>query len=161
MRFDAVSFLEGLYEKRPAPTVPCPQPNAFVHRPGSLTDGRRDGEPSDAPVVIRAELQGNELRLLCPSPEIYAAIEAGRARLETFFDELADAAEMAPLGDDGWPENTIEPSEPCPSCGSLAKWWDAMGGEHCLPCEWLKRERSRWLAKRATELRMAQQKVGE
>jgi hypothetical protein len=27
------------------------------------------------------------------------------------------------------------PGDPCPRCGSLEKWWDILGGEHCQQCE--------------------------
>lgn len=41
-----------------------------------------------APVVIHVEQVGNELRLCCPTPEIAAAIEAGRETIERLLVEL-------------------------------------------------------------------------
>ena len=44
----------------------------------------------------------------------------------------------AMAADDGSPcpwDEATEPGDPCPVCGSLEKWWDILGGEHCQQCE--------------------------
>jgi hypothetical protein len=30
--------------------------------------------------------------------------------------------------------DAIDPGRPCPRCDSLEKWWDLLGGEHCMIC---------------------------
>ena len=32
-------------------------------------------------------------------------------------------------------DSLLLPSDPCPVCGSLEKWRDILGGEHCQHCE--------------------------
>jgi hypothetical protein len=55
-----------------------------------------------------------------------------------------------------WDE-CIEPPHPCPKCGSLACWWDALGGQHCIICEKPKhpREKAAELWKLAARLRQS------
>ena len=52
-----------------------------------------------APVVIKAEVVGDELHLHCPTSEIAEAIEAGRVRIEELLAELT--AEPPPGGKAG------------------------------------------------------------
>lgn len=53
----------------------------------------------------------------------------------------------------GWPADSIDSGEPCPRCGSLAKWWDIMGGEHCQQCEGALLDRGLRLIARAAAIR--------
>jgi len=48
---------------------------------------------------------------------------------------LLAALEPVELDADGWPVDSVDPGEPCPVCGSLLKWWDSWGTEHCQNCE--------------------------
>ena len=34
------------------------------------------------------------------------------------------------------------PGDPCPKCGSLERWWDLLGNEHCQQCQPLHRARA-------------------
>jgi len=90
-------------------------------------------------------------RLLEHKPEVVAALEAEPER--PTIRAVVRSTEAPPLGADGWPADTIEPGEPCPRCGSLEKWWDFWGGEHCQQCEADQLERARGLVERAAELR--------
>ena len=47
-------------------------------------------------------------------------------------------------------DECVEPPEPC-GCGSLAFWWDLLGGLHCLRCE--PATASRALLRRAAAIR--------
>ena len=53
----------------------------------------------------------------------------------------------------GWDDIqvVIDAGEPCPKCGSLEKWWDLRGGEHCQQCQPLHRAHA--LADLAARLR--------
>ncbi len=42
-----------------------------------------------------------------------------------------DPPELAPWND----VEVVETGEPCPKCGSLEKWWDPWGKEHCQQCD--------------------------
>ena len=130
MSYDAVSFLGGLFSEPNVPVVVNGEPPT------------QSGE--DDPVVIHAEVRGDELILHCPSPEIAAAIEAGRDELEAAINRIGDASQA-----NDWPGDAVDAGEPCPRCGSLDKWWDLWGGEHCVRCEWTKVDRSQRLASRA------------
>lgn len=56
-----------------------------------------------------------------------------------------DAATVAPAVDHpepvvSWPEavrweDCIAPPEPCPDCGGLVCWWNALGGRRCMACD--------------------------
>ncbi|MEN6558053.1 MAG: hypothetical protein ABFC54_07725 [Thermoguttaceae bacterium] len=62
--------------------------------------------------------------------------------------QAPDLAEVVPSEAMPWPN-------PCPRCGSLEKWWDVLGGEHCSVCEQDKLKRAiRW-AETAARLRAA------
>ncbi|MCP4535592.1 MAG: hypothetical protein GY832_00425 [Chloroflexi bacterium] len=137
MSFDASSFLGGLFTDRPEPNVPV-----IVH--GEPPTQSEEDNTTDDPVVIHVEVNGDELGLVCPSPEIAAAIEAGRDELEATIKKIGDASRS-----NDWPGDAVDPGEPCPRCGSLDKWWDLWGGEHCNRCEWTKVERSQRLVSRA------------
>ncbi len=141
MSFDAVSFLGGLYADRSETDVPV-----IVH--GELPTQPEEDKTTDDLVVIHAEVNGDELGLVCPSPEIAAAIEAGRGELEATIKKIGDA----PRAND-WPGDAVDAGEPCPRCGSLDKWWDLRDGEHCRKCEWTKVEGSQQLASRARFVR--------
>ena len=39
------------------------------------------------------------------------------------------------LGPDGWPEDSVEPGDPCASCGSLLFWWNPLGDRRCMACD--------------------------
>jgi hypothetical protein len=47
-------------------------------------------------------------------------------------------------------DECVEPPEPC-GCGSLAFWWDLLGGLHCMRCE--PATASRTLLRRAAAIR--------
>jgi hypothetical protein len=36
-------------------------------------------------------------------------------------------------------ENTEEPGQPCPACGSLETWWNINGKSHCQQCKPIRR----------------------
>jgi hypothetical protein len=56
--------------------------------------------PEPATVTIHVEQVGNELRLVCPSPEIASAIEAGRDRIEMLLAEVAAEPSVSSTTDD-------------------------------------------------------------
>ena len=58
-----------------------------------------------------------------------------------------------PLDADGWPADSVDLGEPCPVCGSLAKWWDSWGTEHCQRCERATLDRAHALAEWAASVR--------
>ena len=60
--------------------------------------------------------------------------------------------QVEPTGSDGWPADAIDAGEPCPACGSLEKWFDLRGNEHCQRCEADGLEKALRLADRAAEL---------
>ena len=45
-------------------------------------------------------------------------------------------------------EEYIEPPDPCPKCGGLMFWWDALGGLHCMVCD-----KPKYATEKAAELR--------
>ena len=101
------------------------------------SDASRDGVPNER--QREPALRG------APQPLLFD--------LDTAPVPEADELQGEPLGPDGWPCDAIEPGEPCPRCGSLEKWWDLHGGEHCQHCEAEKLKQALSLADRAAELR--------
>jgi len=69
---------------------------------------------------------------------------------------IPEDVEPIELDPDGWPVGSIEPAEPCPTCGGLEKWWDLLGGEHCMACERLTLARAHRWAARAAAIRQRQ-----
>jgi hypothetical protein len=57
-------------------------------------------------------------------------------------DVIPPSADIAP-----W-EECVKPPDPCPKCGSLMMWWDALGGQHCMMCE-----KPKYPPEKAAELR--------
>ena len=82
-------------------------------------------------------------------PTILAAVDA--AAEPASIPE--DTGEPIELGPDGWPVDSIDPGEPCPVCGSLLKWWDGWGTEHCQNCERETLTRAHALAEWAAAIR--------
>ena len=105
-------------------------------------------ESSSDVLGIQARLQGDELSRICPSQDVRDAIEADREQLEASMQEMSDAAT-----ENDWPRSSVDPGKPCATCGSLDKWWDIVGGEHCQRCERDKVLRSQRIARRAAQLR--------
>ena len=68
----------------------------------------------------------------------------------SLFTEPSEAAipDLHPDGDDVSDEECIEPPGPCPKCGSLMLWWDALGGRHCMMCD-----KPKFSIEKAAELR--------
>lgn len=138
MSFDAIEFLEGLYRNR---GDSCPDSPPAEHS--------RCCDASEEAAVFHAESYGDELRLFCPTSETREAIEHHRERIELLLAELACDPS---LGEEVL-EEIVERIEPCHQCGSLAKWWDMFGGEHCQICERDKFERGLWLWERLVRLK--------
>jgi len=57
----------------------------------------------------------------------------------------------SPDDPDGWPNDCIDPPDPCPDCGSLELWQTRAGNWRCLRCD--PPIRSRELAREAREAR--------
>lgn len=70
-----------------------------------------------------------------------------------------DQNDFEPIGlpeaDQCWTdlEAVPEAGEPCPTCNTLAVWWDSAGGRHCQTCEAAGLQRAEALATRAARLR--------
>lgn len=139
MSYDAVSFLDSLFAGRSGSDVPV-----IVHGDTPPPIPSEEDEGPDDPILIHAEVKGDELRLHCPSPEVAEAVEAGRDELEAAFKVITAASEA-----NDWPGDAVDAGDPCPRCGSLDKWWDLWDGEHCCRCEPTNVYRSQQLAARA------------
>jgi len=119
MDFDTADFLQGLFDganpmiAKPADVEPAPESEVA---------------PDDTPAAYGA---------LTADDAPAASQFADWVRRQDATGRWGREAPDLPEWHRWWahPENVIEPSEPCPRCGSLEKWWDLTGGEHCQRCE--------------------------
>ena len=153
---NAAAFLRKLYsrgrESTDSPTdiqlLREEQPLSGDDTIGVSDEGMGATNAKEEVIAIVAEVREDELLLHCPTAEVAAAIEAGRSELEGAMKRIAETA-----GENDWPGNAVAPGEPCSQCGSLDKWWDPWGDEHCSCCEWKKVQKARRLAQRAEAAR--------
>lgn len=83
-----------------------------------------------------------------PTAEFPGPAEMGRSK-----SDGVPKPQTTTVNDADWPGDGVDPGAPCARCGSLDKWWDAVGGEHCQACDRRGMTRSQWLARRAILLR--------
>jgi len=69
-----------------------------------------------------------ELFGVAPVPAAVPEVSNGARAVEV--PEVAGGPEV-----DLWTADTIDGPEPCPTCGSLEKWWDVLGRQRCSVCE--------------------------
>jgi hypothetical protein len=100
----------------------------------------------DEPVVVRAEIFGDALVLVCPTPEIRDKIEAGRPIVEKI---LAETGAELHAADEVVEE--IERIDPCQQCGSLEQWQSLAGSWRCLKCD--PPIKAEWWAAKVSRLR--------
>ena len=89
---------------------------------------------------IRLEAHGDRLRYHPQSamtPDLMARLKAHKAELLAILRPRPDAgATLAALALDSDPwEQCIEPTDPCPKCGSLVFWWNLLGDRRCMTCD--------------------------
>jgi len=132
MSYHATDFLADLFGPTPSTAALVPEPD-------------RQPDPVTAPAVDPADLGPSGFD---PADWTRQPDATGRWGWE---------AHNRPEWQRWWAhsEDVIEPGEPCPHCGSLEKWWDLDGGEHCQRCEGDKLARGRRFAEKAARLRGA------
>jgi hypothetical protein len=103
-------------------------------------------------LIIRGPKSADAMarRLLAHKAVVLAALTTGNGNTTpTNPGRIGSCVDAGPCP---WDEAT-EPGQACPRCGSLEKWWDILGGEHCQQCEHATLERALRLADRAAWLR--------
>ena len=120
-----------------------------------LSEGRAAGLTVIADgdrLVIRGPKSADAVarRLLAHKAVILALLAAGNGNTNPLNPERIESCVDG--GPCPWDEAT-EPGPACPVCGSLEKWWDILGGEHCQVCEREKLDRALRWAEKAARLR--------
>jgi hypothetical protein len=108
--------------------------------------GETAGVPDSPPVPEAADASADPLAALPFADWVLRPDAGGCMGWES--PDLSD--------DERWwavPDATRSLGSPCPKCGSLMKWWDILGGEHCQKCDRATLERAVRLADRAARLR--------
>jgi hypothetical protein len=104
-------------------------------------------------LVIRGPKSADAVarRLLAHKAVILAALAAGNGGGAPAIPEVVNVVEMPDF------DSLPLPGDPCLRCGSLEKWWDILGGEHCQQCQRATLDKALQLADLAARLRQKAQ----